>query len=241
MCHAEGSRPPAPPEATGTVAEHGDELLRAADGNVFLAYRSVPEDPRRPNVVLLPDVRGLHDFYRALADRFAETGSTALAIDYYGRTAPDHVRDGDFDGFAHAGRLRPGDVAADVRAAIDTLAGPVYTVGFCLGGAASWTQSALDDRVAGAVGFYGRPVEARPFIPAMRAPLLVLAAGQDVLTAPDDVTLFDTELTDAGVPHQVVMYPDAPHSFFDGGVAGHEDACADAWRHVLSFVNGDRS
>jgi carboxymethylenebutenolidase len=38
-------------------------------------------------VVVLPDVRGLHGFYEALALRFGEAGVHAVAVDYYGRVA----------------------------------------------------------------------------------------------------------------------------------------------------------
>lgn len=221
MCHAEGSRPPAPPDASGAIAECRDLRLRSADGTEFLAYRSTPAAPVGPNVVLLPDMRGLHGFYRDLADRLAGTGRVTIAIDYT--------------------ELQPERIDAGVRAAIDALDGPVVTIGFCVGGAASWRQSALDERVVGAVGFYGRPDEARQFIGRMRAPLLVLAAGQDFLTSPDDVARFDAELAEAGVRHEVVVYPDAPHSFFDGDIPDQADACADAWRHVLSFLDGVRS
>ena len=37
--------------------------------------------------MILPDVRGLHPFFEELAMRFAERGITAIAIDYFGRTA----------------------------------------------------------------------------------------------------------------------------------------------------------
>ena len=38
-------------------------------------------------MVVLPDVRGLHPYYVELAERFAEAGIPAVAIDYFGRTA----------------------------------------------------------------------------------------------------------------------------------------------------------
>jgi carboxymethylenebutenolidase len=190
--------------------------------------------------VLLPDMRGLHGFYRNLAHRLAECGIAAVAIDYYGRTASDDRRDAEFDGFAHVTRLRPEQTAADVRAAVDHLStagtGTIFTIGFCVGGAISWSQSAVDDRVAGAIGFYGRPVECAPLIPRMRAPLLVLAAGADMLTSADEARQFDRELTENGVKHTFVLYDGAPHSFFDGGLGEHADAAADAWRRVLDFI-----
>ncbi len=52
------------------------------------------------------------------------------------------------------------DVDRDVAAAVDWLgetASATFTVGFCLGGALSWRQSAANSRLAGCVGFYGNP------------------------------------------------------------------------------------
>ena len=43
-------------------------------------------------------------------------------------------------------------------------------------------------------------------------------------------------LTAADVPHELVTYPDAPHSFFDRKADQYADASADAWRRVLDFV-----
>lgn len=241
MCHKDGSRPPAPPGRAGVIADVGGLRLTASDGSEFLAYQAVPANGNGTGVVILPDMRGLHDFYRDLARRFAEAGSAALAIDYYGRTAEDDHRGAGFDGFAHVTRLVPDQVDADVRAGVDhvgVLLGvrSVFTVGFCVGGAISWRQSAVDDRVTGAIGFYGRPSECAALIPRMRAPLLVLAAGADALTPADEARRFDRELTRHGVPHTFVLYEGAPHSFFDGGLAGHAEAGADAWWRVLDFI-----
>jgi carboxymethylenebutenolidase len=210
MCYSDESRPPAPPGEPAAV-DAGDLKL----GNV-LAYQAVPVRPGAAAVVILPDMRGLHEFYRELADRFASVGIAAVAVDYDKRAVED------------------------ARPAVDHLSAAGYqkivTVGFCLGGAISWAQSAVDSRVAGAIGFYGRPVECAALIPEMRVPLLVLAAGDDMLTSADEARAFDRELTEHGVRHTFVLYDGAPHSFFDGGSAEHAEASADAWRRVLDFI-----
>ena len=36
--------------------------------------------------------------------------------------------------------------------------------------------------------------------------------------------------------HELVTYPDAPHSFFDRKATEYAAASADAWRRVLAFV-----
>jgi carboxymethylenebutenolidase len=112
----------------------------------------------------------------------------------------------------------------------------VFTVGFCFGGAQSWRQSAAGHELAGAIGFYGIPSRVRDVIPRMRAPLLLLLAGDDRATPQEDFQKFDRELGNAGVQHRTVVYDGAPHSFFDRTYEQHREASADAWRQILSFV-----
>ena len=61
MCHSDASRPPLPPVA-GAASEHGELVLTAADGNRFAAYLARAEQPTGAGIVVLPDVRGLHEF-----------------------------------------------------------------------------------------------------------------------------------------------------------------------------------
>jgi carboxymethylenebutenolidase len=70
----------------------------------------------------------------------------------------------------------------------------------------------------------------------MKAPLLVLVAGADQATTPEDNAAFDRELTEAKVPHKTVVYPGAPHSFFDRSFEQHKEACDDAWKQMLTFI-----
>jgi carboxymethylenebutenolidase len=74
----------------------------------------------------------------------------------------------------------------------------------------------------------------------MRAPLLLLLAGNDQATTQEDFAQFDIELTQAGVAHQMVVYEHAPHSFFDRSFEQHKDASADAWRQMLAFIKEHR-
>lgn len=49
---------------------------------------------------------------------------------------------------------------------------------------------------------------------------------------------FRAALGAAGVANEIVVYPGAPHSFFDRKAEEHADASADAWRRMLGFVGG---
>lgn len=242
MCHGDDARPPEPP-VTEAVGEHGDARLTAADGAAFMAYAARPATPGVTGVVILPDVRGLHQFYKDLALAFAQAGFSAVAIDYFGRTAGFGPRDEGFAYRPHVEQTTPETVAADVTAAIDYLRSPsggaatrIFTVGFCFGGSSSWRQAAAQPDLAGAIGFYGQPARAREVISRMRAPLLLLVAGADFIPL-EEVEQFDRELTEAGVPHRTVVYPGAPHSFFDRSFAEHQEACVDAWRQMLAFIS----
>jgi carboxymethylenebutenolidase len=206
-----------------------------------MAYAALPEQPGAIGVVILPDIRGLHQYYKDLAETFARAGFSAVAIDYFGRTAGIGARDEAFVYRPHVEQTTPETVDADVAAAIAYLrsstggaATRIFTVGFCFGGSTSWRQSASQDGLAGAVGFYGQPGRARAYIGQMRAPLLLLVAGDD-FTPLEEFQAFDQELTAAGVLHDMVVYPGAPHSFFDRSFAEHREACADAWRQMLAF------
>jgi carboxymethylenebutenolidase len=48
---------------------------------------------------------------------------------------------------------------------------------------------------------------------------------------------FDEALDAAGVEHEVVVYPGAPHSFFDRKYEEFAAESEDSWRRVLAFVD----
>lgn len=240
MCHSNDSRPPAPPER-GEVAEHGPVTLTAADGSRLAAHVALPAGPARGRMVVLPDVRGLHPYYRDLAVRFAEAGFAAVAIDWFGRLTDDDERGDDFDWRSRIAQVDPGNVASDVATALEHLAGlgatgPAFTTGFCFGGSQSWRLAAGEADLAGVIGFYGRPSLVRDVIPQMHRPALLLIAGDDAATPAEEFAEFTAELTAAGAPHEAYTYAGAPHSFFDRSFTQWGEACADAWRRILDFT-----
>ena len=244
MCFELDSLPPIPVIEGGAVA-HEDLVLEAADGNRFAAFTAQPEEPSTKGVVVLPDVRGLYRFYEELALRFAERGISAVAIDYFGRTAGVEKRGDDFDYMTHRDRTTPEGIKADVREAVEHLrpaAQSIFTVGFCFGGRYSWLSAADGHGLAGAVGFYGNPREREWPGPIQRAsemegPILALQAGADRNITAEDNAAFEQALTEAGVEHELVTYEGAPHSFFDRKQEQFADASADAWQRVLAFID----
>jgi carboxymethylenebutenolidase len=246
VCFDTDSTPPIP-VLSGAAISHDNLVLTAADGNELAAFAAEPDEPSTVGVVILPDVRGLYRFYEELALRFAERGYSAIAFDYFGRTAGVAKRDDDFEYRTHVDQTTPEGVQADVGAAVaylrDRGATSIFTVGFCYGGRNSWLAAASGHGLHGAVGFYGFPTERGGRIgPAerageMTAPILALQAGADQNITKVENDAFERALTDAGVEHELVVYEGAPHSFFDRKQEEFADASEDAWRRVLAFID----
>ena len=254
MCFAFDASPPDLPADIAPIAGGaGAELLEleSADGTRFSAALAESPEPRGRAVVILPDVRGLYPFYSELAERFAAAGHHAIAIDYFGRTAGLGPRGEDFEYMPHVQQdAADGAVQEDAAAALAALRERTGA------GAASSGRLLLrrhavvprrDERRArassGVVGFYGSlsPERWGDMSPIRRAvdmhgPVLGLFGGADEGIPPDQVEAFDHNLAEAGVEHEIVTYPGAPHSFFDRRYEEHAEACADAWRRVLAFL-----
>ena len=247
MCFDRDALPP-DPARSGMLAGSETTVLVADDGNHFAATIARALEPAA-GVVIIPDVRGLHRYYERLALHLADAGVHAVAIDLYGRTAGAEHRGDDFDYAAHRAAVRDAGLRADVRAATTALrdrgATHALSMGFCFGGRASLMQ-ASQEGIDGVIAFYGSPTqrieegssaleEARAGL--VRSPVLGLYGGADRGIPVQDVEAYDRALDEAGVEHRVVVYPDAPHSFFDRTMSEHAEICREAWAAVLGFVD----
>jgi len=247
MCFELDSSPPIPHSHGGDVRQE-HLTLTASDGNEFAAFgATVGSDSA---VVVLPDVRGLFRFYEELALRFAEHGTDALAIDYFGRTAGVGIRDDVFDYSPEVSATTIDGITADVRAAVEHLRGDepnrsVFVVGLCFGGSNSWHMAAADLGLAGAVGFYGHPD--RPDFPQgapsilsriaeFSCPVLALQGGDDPGIPVEVDDRFRDAMEAADADGEVIVYPGAPHSFFDRKYDEFTGESADAWRRIQDFM-----
>jgi carboxymethylenebutenolidase len=251
MCHPPGARPPDVPADLLPIsggAGSEDVILTSEDATRFRARLAKAGEGDR-GVVIAPDVRGLHQFYEELAERFASAGVHAIAFDYFGRTAGTTRRGDDFEYRDHLAKTKVATIQADIASAIGHLRGAtdarrIYVLGFCMGGRQAFFASAEHADLAGVVGFYGRlssregeeGTAPKDRAPRMRAPVLGLFGGADPSIPASDIDQFDRALKDARVEHHFVTYPAAPHSFFDRTFAEHQEACADAWRRALGFI-----
>ena len=183
--------------------------------------RHAPPSPTGPRSSSCPTSAGCTPYYRDLALRFAEHGTEAIAIDYFGRTA----------GIGDRGpglRLPAARAADDVRRACaptstprrptsaSTTDGNAPVHGRLLHGRPARVPDATGFGLglAGVIGFYGWPTgAARNGTPApadvaatFEAPVLGLFGGADEGINAEVRGTFETALPTAGVPHKLVTY-----------------------------------
>jgi carboxymethylenebutenolidase len=110
----------------------------------------------------------------------------------------------------------------------------VGAIGFCLGGNLSLCWACTDPRLKVIAPFYGmnpRPME----VVARACPVVGSYPGQD-FTANAGRRLDET-LDGYQVEHDIKIYPDAKHSFFNHGRNFDEPSAADAWTRTLGFFD----
>ena len=251
MCVDNDSRPPITPIAGGSAGGK-DFKLTSSDGTKFMAYAARAARPTGAGMVVIPDVRGLHPYYKELADRFAEVGVDAVAIDFFARTATTEDRSDKFDFMSEVPKTKPETLQADIAAAAGYLRGKdggqvrsLFSVGFCFGGALSYLQAASGLNYAGVIGFYGwplglkrwpdrpKPIEA---VSRYTCPVESIFGGADEGIPQSAVDEFDTALKKANVKHDMKVYPGAPHSFFDRKFTEFAEASTDSWKRVQAFI-----
>ncbi len=249
MCYDDNARPPVPNGDSG-AANGEDIVLTAADGNKFSAFIATPENPANAQILIYPDVRGLHQFYKDLALRFAGIGFRALAIDYFGRTAGLTSRDESFEFMPHVQQIKFASFLEDVTAGLSYLRDdanihkPVFVVGFCMGGSLTLLSGTNKEfGFGGLVPFYAGMT--RDFGGAgtvldnaekISYPVLGLFGGNDPGIPETAVRTLEEKLDATGVENKIIIYPDAPHSFFDRRATDFADASADAWIQIQDFI-----
>lgn len=233
------------------MATATDVTFPASTGRPMRAGLALPSAPgRRPAVVVIHEIWGLNDDIRRIAGRVADLGYVALAPDLFdtGGTRTLCVLRTFF-----ALRRGEGPAFADLEAARAWLAtrpevdaARTGVVGFCLGGsfALLWaTQAPL--RAAGV--FYGEVPKTAERLRGV-CPVVAGYGGRDRVFASQGERLARL-LAEAGVEHDVRIYPEAGHSFMShpagtmawimawGPMAvGNDPAAeADSWARVERF------
>lgn len=191
----------------------------SANGNAS-GYLALPTtgEAKKPALIVIQEWWGVNDWIRGQADRFAQQGYVALAVDLYrGRVTSD-------PGEAHElSRGLPEDRAmADLKAAFDYLAARpdvdpsrIGVIGWCLGGGYALALATNEPRVAATVINYGRLVTDHSTIARITGPVLGNFGAEDRGIPPADVKQFGQTLTAAGKLGDIKLYDGAGHAFMN--------------------------
>jgi dienelactone hydrolase len=219
------------------------------DGATMIGRLAVPEGQGAcPAVLIAHEGPGLDDVHRDRAERLADLGYVAFALDYHG--GGERIDDRD------AMMQRLGSLMADpeqtstlAQAGLDVLlaepradASRAAAIGYCFGGTMVLELARSGADLAAIIGFHPGLVTTRPEASQnIRGVVLMCVGSEDALIPVQQRLAFEDEMRAAGVDWRINVYGAAEHSFThpfaDGaGIPGIKyDAAADArsWRAML--------
>lgn len=224
--------------------------LTSVNGGRLPGFLARPEtDTPGPAIVMIYEIFGMTPEMRRIARELAREGYTVLIPDLFARGRVKPLCIASTLATMATGR---GAALGDCESARRWLADQptvdadrIGVMGFCMGGgfALLLSQTGLY-RVA--VPFYGRAgVAVEPVCPVVAS-----FGGRDLQFADGYPQRLEADLAERGIPHDVVVYPEAGHSFMTrtpgakGAVARrtplhaeyHEPSATDAAERVRAFL-----
>jgi carboxymethylenebutenolidase len=200
----------------------------------------------RGGVLVIHENRGLTAHIRNVAERFAASGWSALALDLLSEEGGT----GSFpDEAAVAAALsaisgsNPGRFDADMKAALTELQKrvgrkePLAAIGFCFGGGMIWRLLASrEPRLSAAAPFYG-PFPTGGSLKGNKADVLGVYGGLDTRIN-ESIPTVKAALEAARLDYELLMFSAANHAFFnDTGARFNVPAAEEAWRRVIGWFN----
>ena len=219
-------------------------------------FLAAPAGGPRPGVVVIPDVWGLADHTRDVAQRLAREGFAALALDVYRKTGRKSLAD-PAAAMAWIRELSDPLVLETVQDGIDALARQpavagreVGLIGFCMGGQYAWLAACRCRGLSAVAPFYGmvryaagldpvkKPSAPLDAVAELRCPALGLYGEEDAIIPNADVDELEARLARQRQPFEIVRYPGAGHAFLNDTRPAlyRPAAAADAWRRLVAFL-----
>ena len=204
---------------------------------------------RAPVVVVIQEIFGLSDWIRGVADQLAAEGFIAVAPDLLAGRGPNGG-----DSTSIAGNetmkvtlsLSEADLMARVKAAreyglkLPQANGKSASVGFCFGGAASFTLAANEPNLSAAVVYYGQAPTSEEALARIKAPVLGLYGGLKE-DARIGATIAPTEaaMKKLGKAYEPRIFEGAAHGFLraqTGANGANMKATQQAWPLTVAWI-----
>ena len=192
-----------------------------------------------PAVIVIHEWWGLNDWVKEQANKLADQGYLALAVDFYrGKVATTR------DQAHELSRTSPSRVVRDAQAAFaylqsrpDVKKDKIGAIGWCWGGGYSLQLAIEEPTLAADVINYSDVSASAEELKKINAPILGLFGAHDQGITPDDVKKFGEQLNKLGKKGDITIYPDAGHGFQNpvNGAGYEPEDTADAWSKILMF------
>jgi carboxymethylenebutenolidase len=230
----------APPPGSAKALPTTPITWAGPQGELQAAWAEAPN--ARGGILVIHENKGLNDWVRSVAGRFAGIGYSALAIDLLSGQGGTAKFTDPAQATAALGQIPPQEFVANLKSGVDELARRVpgkklAVVGFCMGGGLTWQLLAAGEpRLAAAFPFYGPAPDNPDFSGSKDVAVLAFYGEQDQrVDATEPVA--KAALEKAGMVHQLVTEPNANHAFFnDTGDRYNATAADDAWRQVQEWM-----
>jgi dienelactone hydrolase len=235
----------------------GEEIDYDVDGvklTGYLAYDDAIDGPR-PGVLVVHEWWGHNDYVRMRADKLAEMGYTAFALDMYGdgksATHPEDAQKFMMEVFSNmeAGRKRFEAAREILESHASSDADKTAAIGYCFGGNIVLQMARAGMDLDGVASFHGNLSTQNPAQPdTIQAPILVLHGADDPFVPAEQVDAFKAEMEAANADMTFIAYPGAVHAFTnpDATKAGEEhglplvydeEADTQSWAELESFLD----
>lgn len=209
-----------------------------SDEGAFPAFWAHPQHGGPfPCLILLHDDRGLTAHMRSLVHRFAQVGYYVVAPDLFEGHNPTTDAEANM-----LERYYTQSGVDKVAAALHALEShhksnkKMAVLGWDYGGTLVYDITVHRADVMAAISFYGDPSPYFGKFDQAHCPILAIFGARDHIIARHENQLRE-ELIRTGKPHEVIVYPDAEHGFYNETLPTyHPEAAEDAWQQTLAFL-----
>lgn len=207
-------------------------------GRAVSAYWAHPQQGGPfPGLVLLHDDRGLNAHTRALVHRFAEVGYYIIAPDLFdGQTPTSKSEANALERYYMAAGTDKAAAALTVLESHHKCNKHMAVLGWDYGGTLVYDVICKRADVMAAVSFYGNPSPYLGRFKAAHGPILAIFGEHDEIARQTEAKLRE-ELIRTGLPHEVVLFPNVGHGFYNDTLPEYDSQTAEeAWQATLAFL-----
>ena len=235
----------------------GMQRIPVKDGTLP-AYVALPQGGyKRPTIIVVPEVWGLHEYIRDVCRRLAKDGYLAIAPDFFARAGDPAPLTEWADILKIVATVTHAQVMGDIGATLGMIergdlrgadSSRIAITGFCWGGLITWMACAEFAQFKAGVAWYGRVAKPaapnamfadnRPFpvdvAAYLKAPVLGLYAENDQSIPLSDVEKMRAALAAAGKTQSSIhVYPGTQHGFHADYREVYDEAAArDGWSRM---------